>query len=52
MNVICLGGRVVTESLAKEIVEEFIKAEFQSEERFQRRKDKISDIEEKNFSNE
>ena len=52
MNVICLGGRIVTESLAKEIVEEFIKAEFQDEERFQRRKDKISDIEEKNFSNE
>ena len=49
MNIICLGGRIIGDALAKEIVEEFLKAEFQTEERFERRKDKITEIEDKNF---
>ncbi|KAA1299394.1 MAG: ribose-5-phosphate isomerase [Chloroflexi bacterium] len=50
MNIICLGGRIIGDALAKEIVEEFLKAEFQTEERFERRKDKITEIEDKNFN--
>jgi ribose 5-phosphate isomerase B len=42
MNVICIGARVIGENLAKEIVEAFIKAEFQKEERFIRRLEKLN----------
>ncbi|MBC7536847.1 MAG: RpiB/LacA/LacB family sugar-phosphate isomerase [Ferruginibacter sp.] len=41
MNVICLGGRVTGSSLAWELVQIFLKAEFKGEERFKRRLDKI-----------
>jgi RpiB/LacA/LacB family sugar-phosphate isomerase len=41
MNVLCLGGRVVGEELAKEIVIAFLKARFSNEERFKRRQEKI-----------
>ena len=45
MNVICLGGRVIGIETAKEVVSAFLGAEFAPEERFQRRIDKVSEIE-------
>lgn len=48
MNALCIGTRVIGESLAKEIIRSFIKADFfSSEERFVRRSGKILKIEEK-----
>jgi ribose 5-phosphate isomerase B len=41
MNVLCLGGRVVGINLAEVIVDAFLGAEFQPEDRFVRRVDKI-----------
>jgi len=48
MNIICLGGGIVGESLAVEIVQTFLKAEFKPEERYQRRLDKVKKIEDNN----
>ena len=48
MNVICLGGRIVGEALAKEIVSEFLESRFISEDRFIRRKEKLDQIEKEN----
>jgi ribose 5-phosphate isomerase B len=48
MNVLCLGGGVVGESLALEIIHSFLRAEFKPEERFIRRLEKVKKIEEKN----
>ena len=45
MNVICLGGRVIGIETAKEVVAAFLGAEFAPEERFQRRIDKVGEIE-------
>ena len=45
MNVLCLGGRVIGIETAKEVIAAFIGAEFMSEARFQRRIDKVSEIE-------
>lgn len=45
MNVICIGGRVVGEQLAWEIVQAFLKAQYTGEERHQRRLDKIKQLE-------
>lgn len=45
MNVICLGGRVIGIETAKEVVAAFIGADYLPEDRFQRRIDKVSDIE-------
>jgi ribose 5-phosphate isomerase B len=45
MNVICLGSRVVGEEVALEIVRAFIEAKFVPEERYQRRLDKVREIE-------
>ena len=50
MNVICLGGRIIGEELAKEITTEFLKANFIHEERFIRRKEKLDQIEKENLS--
>ena len=50
MNILCLGGRIISEALAKDIVKEFINAKFQSQERFSRRKKKIENIENRNFN--
>ncbi|MBC78272.1 MAG: ribose-5-phosphate isomerase [Chloroflexi bacterium] len=50
MNVVCLGGRIIGDALAKEIVAEFINAKFVDEERFIRRKEKLDQIEEENLS--
>lgn len=45
MNVICLGGRVIGIETAKEVIAAFIGADFMPEARFQRRIDKVSEIE-------
>ena len=45
MNVLCLGGRIVGLALAEEIVIAYLGAEYVSEERFQRRLDKVMAIE-------
>ncbi|QLE01900.1 RpiB/LacA/LacB family sugar-phosphate isomerase [Galbibacter sp. BG1] len=49
MNLMCLGGRVIGPALIWELTETFLKAEFQDEERFKRRLDKVKNIEKKNF---
>ncbi len=46
MNLICLGGRVVGPSLAREIVERFLAADFSGAERHQRRLAKVRAVEE------
>ncbi len=50
MNVLCLGGRIIGDALAKEIISEFINAKFVDEERFIRRKEKLDQIEKENLS--
>ena len=50
MNVLCLGGRIIGDALAKEIISEFINAKFADEERFIRRKEKLDQIEKENLS--
>ncbi len=45
MNVLCLGGRVIGIETAKEVIAAFIGAEFIPEARFQRRIDKVTEIE-------
>ncbi len=47
MNVICLGGRVVSTELAWDYIDRFLSARYQSAERFQRRLSKISQLEHK-----
>jgi RpiB/LacA/LacB family sugar-phosphate isomerase len=45
MNVLCLGGGIVGESLANEIIDSFLNAKFKPEERYIRRLEKIRRIE-------
>lgn len=45
MNVICLGGRVVGDSLAIELIRSFLGAEFKNTERFHRRLKKVATLE-------
>ncbi len=45
MNVLCLGGRIIGEELSKEVVKSFLEARFIPEPRFQRRLNKLLDIE-------
>ncbi len=45
MNVLCLGGRVIGIETAKEVIGAFIGAGFTPEARFQRRIDKLHEIE-------
>jgi ribose 5-phosphate isomerase B len=45
MNVICMGGRVMGYSLALDLVQAFLAADFSGDERFRRRLDKISTLE-------
>jgi ribose 5-phosphate isomerase B len=45
MNVLCLGGGIIGESLAKDLIDTFLKAEFLGKERYVRRLDKIKRIE-------
>ena len=45
MNVLCLGGRIIGEELSKEVVKSFLEARFLPKPRFQRRLNKLLDIE-------
>lgn len=45
MNVLCLGARIIGESLAKVLVEAFVGATFSGEERHHRRLEKVEAIE-------
>lgn len=45
MNMICIGGRVVGEELAWEIVQAFLKAHYSGEARHERRLDKVKQLE-------
>jgi len=45
MNMICLGGRVITPSLAMELVNIFLKAKFSNAERHNRRMAKVTVVE-------
>jgi ribose 5-phosphate isomerase B len=49
MNVLCMGGRIIGIELAKEITAAFLKARYWGLERFQRRLDKIKELEVKKF---
>ncbi|MDQ6812493.1 MAG: RpiB/LacA/LacB family sugar-phosphate isomerase [Bacteroidota bacterium] len=46
MNLICLGGRVVGDNVAQEIVQTFLKASFTNAERHVRRLKKVKQLEE------
>ena len=48
MNMFCLGGRVITQSLAGELVNIFLKAKFSNAERHNRRLTKVAAIENSN----
>lgn len=45
LNMLCIGGRVIGIALAKELIDAFVGADYHPEERFQRRLDKIADLE-------
>lgn len=45
INVLCLGGRVIGDELARELVRAFLGVEFSGSERHQRRLDKVIAIE-------
>lgn len=45
MNLLCLGGRITGESVAKEIVIAFLAARFSGQEKYVRRMDKIREME-------
>jgi ribose 5-phosphate isomerase B len=47
MNLLCLGGRVTGEEMAKELVMAFLNATFTAEERHQRRLNKVKRLEKK-----
>lgn len=46
MNVLCLGARVIGDELARELVRAFLTARFDANERYQRRLNKVLEIEE------
>jgi len=48
MNVLCLGARIIGDELARELVRAFVSAEFNTSERFQRRLNKVLEIEKAN----
>lgn len=45
MNVLCIGGRIIGSSLAFEIIEAFLGARYEPQERHARRLDKVLEIE-------
>ncbi len=45
MNLMCLGGRVIGERLAEELVEDFLNATFTGAERHKRRLGKVAGLE-------
>ena len=48
MNMLCLGGGIIGESVAKEVVIAFVEAEFKSVERYIKRLEKVKKFEEEN----
>jgi ribose 5-phosphate isomerase B len=50
MNIICLGGLVVGDTLAWELVQTFLSATFSGAARFKRRLDKVAELERGPFS--
>ncbi len=52
MNVICLGARIIGIELSKEILTAFLSASFIPEVRFQRRLDKVSQMEKRGLGGE
>ena len=52
MNVLCIGGRVVGEAIATELVKAFLSVTMGDEVRFQRRLDKLNAIEASNVASE
>lgn len=52
MNVLCIGGRVVGDAIATELVRAFLSANMGDEVRFQRRLDKLIAIEASNFASQ
>lgn len=50
MNIVCLGGRVVAEELAKDLVKAFLSANYVPNVRHKRRLDKIRELENQNES--
>jgi len=48
MNVLCLGARIIGDELARELVRAFLSAKFNPSERFQRRLNKVLEIEKGN----
>jgi ribose 5-phosphate isomerase B len=51
MNVMCLGSRVIGFALAWELVQTFLNAQFKGVERFNRRLQKIADLENEKLKN-
>ena len=49
MNLICLGGRVIGHSLAKELVKAFLEAQFSGLERHKRRVGMVAGLEDKSL---
>lgn len=47
MNILCLGARVIGEQLAKELISAFLNATFLNELRYNKRLEKIKDLENK-----
>ena len=45
MNVLCLGARIISTELAKKLVVEFLNARFLTEEKYQRRLNKVLSLE-------
>jgi len=45
MNIICIGGRVLGDALAWELVQTFLAAQYKAYERYQRRLDKVIAVE-------
>ena len=45
MNVLCIGGRIIGSELAFEIIEAFLKAKYEPQERHARRLEKVLEIE-------
>ncbi|MEL7121727.1 MAG: RpiB/LacA/LacB family sugar-phosphate isomerase [Bacteroidota bacterium] len=47
LNIMCIGGRVIGQEMARELVEAFLSADFSGEERHERRLNKVLKLEEK-----
>ncbi|HWQ46236.1 MAG TPA: RpiB/LacA/LacB family sugar-phosphate isomerase [Longilinea sp.] len=45
MNMLCLGGRIIGDELARELVKAFLSTEFSTVERYRTRHEKVRDLE-------